>query len=493
MATREEDATRWDALTERTREARERGLAKLGALSELVRTRSLVASFVRGEPLWPATMLPSLRSIHRGDRTLLVTNGLSDPFAREMHSVDHRPEIGCACELYAETTEPIARAPGGADGTSAPRHWLEWVLWCVGDWEAENRAAYDMTAQFGQITYQIPPCEELEGWCLSSGYVAVLIGVPSPDVPQVIALPSIEAALLSVKVLRPDELEHALALGNEGGPDLARRFAARGDHHLNWIDRPSVLAEPTWRWPGLEEAGWSMPAKTAPMPTELGALNRATDEMHASVVIVGSGARSFLAYVHAKSSGAPGIVDVTARDGAIGYLPLSIGAIRGRQTRLHLYSIADDDDGLASAWLARQLPHAAGVIVTQPISVGQPRLDPVVQAAASELSARRAPAAVAVIGDDALVAAWTAASGGRAPEHRFAGGDAFAFAALKEVVKETLRTLSGAPASTAPPSTASSSTASSSTASSSTAPSSTAPSSTRPPSTSSSKPWWKIW
>src|SRR3712207_6499491 len=118
----------WGDAIQATRDARERALTDIGALSPMARAKGFLPSFIRGEAQWPASMVPTLRLIHRDGLALLVTDGLSDPFDPDMRQVEQHPEVGCGCELFAETTEAIAAQPG-ADGVSAPRHWLEWVLW----------------------------------------------------------------------------------------------------------------------------------------------------------------------------------------------------------------------------------------------------------------------------------------------------------------------------------------------------------------------------
>jgi hypothetical protein len=59
----------------------------------------------------------------------------------------------------------------------------------------------------------------LEHLKLTNGFVAVLIGMTAPSVPETMKLPLVDATMLGVKVLHPDEYEYAGSLGDDGAPN----------------------------------------------------------------------------------------------------------------------------------------------------------------------------------------------------------------------------------------------------------------------------------
>ncbi len=420
------------ALTERTREAREDAFAKMGELAPLVRTRGLVPDLREGAPRWPATLLSPLRSIARNDRVLLVTDGLSDPCDLEMH-----PEgdaTGHGCELFVETTEPMVM-----EGTQARRHWLEWVLWSIADWEADASMAVSALSQFSLITMQVPTCEELARFTLPTGFVPVLIGQLSPSVPEWIALPNGNAALLAAKVLLPDELAHAVALGNDGGIDLADRFARRGDYHLSTLDRPSVLAEPDWRCPALGDPSWRGP--NSPQHYALPAIDEANKTLNFVVLVAGTGAPRFLAAV--RRVVAPD--DHSVPSGALSYLALRLGEIRGFKTVFHCYGSNDE------LTLRSFTSHVRAVIVAEE----RGELGP---AARRVLDSLDAAVPVLVLGDAKVIEQSTELRG--APAFTAPCEEADAMPAIKAACKLVLTAARDAPSAAPPP----------------------------PP-----KPWWKIW
>ncbi|MCP4445692.1 MAG: hypothetical protein GY811_10185 [Myxococcales bacterium] len=196
-------------------------MAGIGPVSPNLRLRGIAASYVRGEPTWPATLLPSFCQIERFGRTLLFTNWLSDPFDPDLHPAKLMPAVGHACELWIEFVGELPEAREGE--VTVSHHWSEHVLWAVADWEAEARAAHDMTAKFGAMTIQVEPVAELERFALPSGFLPVLIGQAAPSVPPSIELPLVEAPLLAIQLLTSAEYAFATEHGNGGGTLIADR------------------------------------------------------------------------------------------------------------------------------------------------------------------------------------------------------------------------------------------------------------------------------
>lgn len=290
---------------------------------------------------------------------MLATDGLSDPYDLDTHPGVGNPGLGCACELIAETTEAIATSDGAG---KVAMHWLEWVVWKAADIEAEQRVLYDLTGKFSAVTLQVAACPGLEEFTLPTGFVPLLVGVPAPGIPETFPAPAIDPALLAIKVLRPDEYEHAVALGDRGGVELCQRFVARGDYHLNTSDRPSVLSNPEWKPPVAFPR--SAAALEVPFPHELPVVDRTHKRINVGIAVVGDAARDFMRFVHQQTSKNGGDASDDAPNSevpGVGYFTLQLGAIRGYTTVFHMYGLVDHP-GLADI-TARMLPHVRGLII----------------------------------------------------------------------------------------------------------------------------------
>ena len=302
-------------------------------------------------------------------------------------------------------------------------HWLEWVLWNTADIEAEQRALFDLTAKFTAVTLQVPACPGLETWALPSGMVAVLVGTQAPGIPESFPGPAMDPALLSLKVLQPDEYEHAVALGDAGTVDLVERFAERGDYHLNFGDRPSVLDEPDWkpphRWPSpFERAG-------IPAPHELLRFDRSAKTINSAVIVVGDAAPQTMRAVHDKTAKPEARVDSgVSGPPSVGYFTLQLGAIRGFTTTFHMYGLPDDPSLARVA--ARMVPHARALIVAHEAS-----------ALPAILPDERPAVPTALLGPQALHDAWTRVAG--PPDFASALEPDAIFPALKAVARGRAR------------------------------------------------------
>ncbi|MBA2663560.1 MAG: hypothetical protein H0U74_14825, partial [Bradymonadaceae bacterium] len=310
---------------------------------EQVRTRERSGYRAASSPLWPGEQTASIRVVGRAGRTFLVTDGLSDPYDPQMPTHFFEHELGCGCELFVE----IAGELGDGEEQAAALHAYEWVLWCVADWEAEKGVVREWVEDYGVVMLEIAGHPSLESWQKANGQLEVAVGLAARDVLGSLALPAGRASLYSVKLLRPDERDHDVELATRGGRDLARRFARRGDFHLNWLARPSVLAEPAAELPAGIEAAWRdapLPALVTPMPQELILFDPYLNETNAGVGVIGNRADDFIEQLYRQTGGAGAGELVPA---AIRYLPLRLPAIAGFVMNIHLYGVRTDE-GLES-------------------------------------------------------------------------------------------------------------------------------------------------
>jgi hypothetical protein len=201
--------------------AREAAFRSLGELEE-----AALVPIIMGGPLWPGQRR-AWRIIHRpGGRTLLATEGMSDPFIDQ-----DEPSAGFGLELVIETDEPVGSAAG-----SWPLRLLERV--------ADEVAEYERVRAWllkGLASMEVSGEDMPEALVTSEGRVAVLLGVESKGIPRGFITPAGEVRLVTVKALLPAELSYMLDQGRAGPAELAKRFAASGEEHLSRPHRRPVV------------------------------------------------------------------------------------------------------------------------------------------------------------------------------------------------------------------------------------------------------------
>ncbi len=225
-----------------TRAKRDELYAAFGARSPMARLGSVVPSFAKGEPGWPASTIPSLTRIDTADGTVFFTDGLSDPSDPHLHPGLEMPKMGNGVELFVAVQPRLA-----ADGPRAiqERHWAEHLLWEVAGAEVSNRfQLYLGTSDHGALTTVVPPYPGLERFILRTGEyegnVPLLVGANLAMGFRELPLPLCTAVPLSLSPLLESEYAAAVRAGNAGGRVTAALFAERGWGFWNRIDRPDV-------------------------------------------------------------------------------------------------------------------------------------------------------------------------------------------------------------------------------------------------------------
>jgi hypothetical protein len=134
----------------------------------------------------------------------------------------------------------------------------------------------------------------------------------------------------------------------------------------------------------LEQVGAPPAARpSAPHPRDLVLVDAARQEIHASVVIVGTGAKDFGRALHAASGG-PSASASAPHD--VDAFVMRLGDIRGWATYLHVYALEASLDAIATA---DELVRSADAVVLVQASPG-PRIEPALYALASAaMDARR--------------------------------------------------------------------------------------------------------
>lgn len=222
--------------------AREEALAGLGELSPQVLARALPLRFVpdSGAALapWPALAVGRLRIVHREDSVIVVTDGLSDPWDPQLHAPAPIESLG-----YEIALEAPHAALDAADDASIARGWMPAALWAISDWLVSTQ--FDLRAhlrRFECSTMAVAPVRGLEALAASSGFAGVLLGPRPPSSGVLAVIEGHDVWILALKLLTRDEYEWAMAVDDgTRAVRLAEAFERRGDRHLSWPERASVL------------------------------------------------------------------------------------------------------------------------------------------------------------------------------------------------------------------------------------------------------------
>jgi hypothetical protein len=213
-------------LLARTCEARGRYLRQLGEVDPLV-LAPLVNPAFRGGPRWP-DLRQAFGVVRRDDRTIVVSDGLSDPFDEEPE-----PNVGFGIEVLLETADPI-------EG-SIQNDWPFWVVYDVPQQAAAHGGFRELIDELGVLSMEIHARFGPDELATPQGGLGLLLGVHPPEFPAEWQLPAGTAKVVTVKVLHPSELSIAVEQGSAGRERLRDLFTADGSYHLSSSKRPPVL------------------------------------------------------------------------------------------------------------------------------------------------------------------------------------------------------------------------------------------------------------
>jgi hypothetical protein len=183
-----------------------------------------------GGPRWPS-LRQAWQVIRRPASTLIVSDGLSDPFD------DDLTPLGFQVEVCVETGERFA------DSATAARSWQCDLVNQVGQLVASHGGVYEAIENYGTISsaFRIPsaPAHAKS----ADNMVGVLIGFPTRELPAEIEFPQGKVRLLVVKPLLPSELAH-IESGDDrkaARDDLVARLLQQPRAHFATVDRQAVV------------------------------------------------------------------------------------------------------------------------------------------------------------------------------------------------------------------------------------------------------------
>ena len=214
-------------LYEQTLEARDKLYSTFGKGDSDVLAPIVNPAF-QGGAMWPA-LRQAFNIIRRDNSTIIISNGLSDPFDdyEEKNS-------GFEIEVMAETKQKIE------DDISSS--WLAKLVYRVSQEVAHNNQIKDFVEQYNVVTMEFFASDfGLEDYENEYGMIGVMFGIEHPERVKYYNFPGAKILIMTVKILTPDELDYAVEHRAEGRNKLHKLFKDTKQYHFNDLNRKSVL------------------------------------------------------------------------------------------------------------------------------------------------------------------------------------------------------------------------------------------------------------
>lgn len=215
-----------EATLQATYEARDRFVHSLGQADADVLAPLINPSFMGG-PMWP-DLRQAWRVVRRGANTIIISDGLSDPFSDALD-----PNVGFGVEVLAETTDAL---PEQLQTT-----WLFDLVYQVSQQCAAHGGVRDLIEELGLLSLELPMSDVLQAVATRNNRAGVLLGLAAPDLETEFELPGGMVRVVTAKLLWPSELDHAATSGSAAREDLAQRFASDGTYHRSSMSRKPVI------------------------------------------------------------------------------------------------------------------------------------------------------------------------------------------------------------------------------------------------------------
>jgi Suppressor of fused protein (SUFU) len=217
-------------LFDETCKARDKLYASLGNVEPDVIAHIINPAFMGG-PAWPA-LRQAFSVVHRGNNTIVISNGLSDPF----DDVEEK-NSGFGIEIYAETKERI-------EGFVAESSLFK-LVYAIAQQAAHSGQMADFVRKYEVITMELYANDcRLHEYQNENGMVGIIIGVEHPDIPKKLDFPSGEVTLATVQILTPEELHYVAEARAEGRNNLHEKLKASGIYHFLTPGRQSLIDAP---------------------------------------------------------------------------------------------------------------------------------------------------------------------------------------------------------------------------------------------------------
>eukprot|EP00743_Colponemidia_sp_Colp-15_P011002 GILK01012208.1.p1 GENE.GILK01012208.1~~GILK01012208.1.p1 ORF type:complete len:267 (-),score=26.64 GILK01012208.1:494-1213(-) len=218
-------------LLEDTFEARRRLHESFGRVEPYVFGK-IVNPAMMGGPEWP-NWRQAHWMIHRTNSTMIISDGLSDAC---QHSYPENP-TGFGFEVYIETKD-AADLLNKTISDVIPS-WLYQVVDAVSQSCAEyHELLLERLAEHTYLSQEVvlsPNLLPRQYQNPANHTAAVILGIPSPDIPAWFEAPGGRVRLMSVKLISQADLQRMLARPGAGRTELAEQFIKDGSCHFSSI------------------------------------------------------------------------------------------------------------------------------------------------------------------------------------------------------------------------------------------------------------------
>jgi len=194
---------------------------------------NLINPSFMGGPRWP-----SLRQAHRGvkvnDKTIITTDGLSDPYDDFDTNEENRPYNGLGLEVYGVSENQLADIPAIIES------WELTIIRQVSNIAASNPNLVNMLAKYHYVSTTVNGEGLPNDFVDENGESGVLLGLESKLVPKKVELSIEEVSLVNVVLLTSKELAFIVENGAEARKEVAQKLTTQGYTTLV-KERPSVV------------------------------------------------------------------------------------------------------------------------------------------------------------------------------------------------------------------------------------------------------------
>jgi hypothetical protein len=207
-------------------DARAAVLSRLGALDTDVLAPLMNPTFMGG-PKWPS-LRQSWRVVRRPASTILVSDGLSDPFE------DEGIPLGFRVEVCAEAPELF----------ETPHHsWLFDMVFQISQLIANHGKVDELLQKYKTLSTVVSVGSVPAHFQNEKGQVGVIIGFPTDALPAGFDLEHGRVRLLVIKLLLPSELAYIESADDleAGRNSLVAMLQGSPDAHLSSVTRAAVI------------------------------------------------------------------------------------------------------------------------------------------------------------------------------------------------------------------------------------------------------------
>lgn len=206
--------------------AREGVLSQLGDLDADVYAPLMNPTFMGG-PQWPS-LRQAWRVVRRKNSTIIVSDGLSDPFEEE------KIPLGFKVEVCAEASELF---------DEVHHSWLFSLVYQVSQLVAHHGNVYGLLENYKSLSTVVHVEGIPEQFESDDGRVGVILGFPAPDLPYEFKLNDGNVRLLVIKLLWPSELKFIEGASDleAGRNDLIKLLQATPEAHISSLNRKAVV------------------------------------------------------------------------------------------------------------------------------------------------------------------------------------------------------------------------------------------------------------